>query len=181
MMYLLWIVLGLGVGFGGWQLAVWYAGVMDKNKKFRAASTRARESGKPMLVAGGPWGTKRIRHILNVPAHGNGDVCLDINYCAIEGHPCGLIADVAYIPFADKSFGAAFASHLLEHLPSTGKASKALAELNRVADAVFIVSPSKQSVGGWLTADHHLWVRQRDGKTYFEQRGNKTGHVEATS
>jgi len=172
MMYLVWIILAVCLGFGIWQLIVWLLEVRDKNDKYKSAKAFALARDKPMLVAGGPWGTKRIRHLLKVPAHGNGDVCFDINYCAIEGHPCGLIADVAYIPFADKSFGAAFASHLLEHLPSTDKAGKALAELNRVADAVFIVSPPRQSIGGWLTADHHLWVWQKGNKIYFKQRGN---------
>jgi len=172
MMYLVWIALAVCLGFGGWQLAVWLYEVRDKNDKYRSASAYAMERGKPLLVVGGPWGTKRLRRLLKVPAYGNGDVCFDISHCAIDGHPCGLIADVAHIPFSDKSFGAAFTSHVLEHLSSTDKAGKALTELNRVADAVFIVSPSRQSIGGWITSDHRLWVWQKGDNIHLKQRGN---------
>ena len=165
------LVLGICLGVGGWQLAVWLGEIRDKNKKYKAASAYARERGKPLLVAGGPWSTKPTRRLLKMPAHGNGDVCLDIDRRAIEGHHCGVIANVTHIPFSDKSFGAAFASHLLEHLPTTDDARKALAELNRVAEAVFIVYPSRQSITGWVIPDHHLWVWQKGNTTYLKQRG----------
>jgi ubiquinone/menaquinone biosynthesis C-methylase UbiE len=128
-----------------------------------------------MLVAGGPWSNRGIRRWLNMPAHGGGDVCLDIERRAFEGHPRGLIADVTQIPFSDKAFGAVFASHLLEHLPTTYSAKKAVDELNRVAEAVFIVYPSRQSVGAWLHRGHHLWVWQKGNTIYIEQRNNSKG------
>ena len=172
MMYLvLFLVLGICLGVGIWQLAVWVGETLDKNRKYEAASASARESGKPLLIAGGPWGTKRTRHILNMPAHGSGDVCLDINRSAIDGHPNGVIANVIHIPFSDKSFGAAFASHLLEHLATIDDAKQALAELHRTADAVFIVYPSRQSITGWVILDHHLWIWQKGNTTYLKQRG----------
>ena len=171
----LFIVLGICLGVGGWQLAVWLGEIQDKNKKYRAASAYALERNKPLLVAGGPWGAKRTRHLLKMPAHGNGNVCLDVNRNAIDGHPNGVIANVTHIPFSDKSFGAAFASHLLEHLSTTDEAKQALAELSRVAEAVFIVSPSRQSVAGWIIPDHHLWVWQKNNTTYLKQRGKSGG------
>ena len=164
-------VLGICLGISGWQLAVWLGETQDKNKKYKAASAYALKRNKPLLIAGGPWGARRTRHLLKMPAHGNGDVCLDIDPKAIEGHPNGVIADITHIPFSDKSFGAAFASHLLEHLPSTDEAKKALAELNRTAEAVFIAYPSRQSIAGWVIPDHHLWVWQKGNETYLQQRG----------
>lgn len=167
----LFLVLGICLGVGGWQLAVWLGEIRDKNKQYEAASAYARERNKLLLVAGGPWGNKRARHLLKMPAHGDGDVCLDIDRHAIDGHPNGVIADVTHIPFSDKSFGAVFASHLLEHLSSTEDAKKALAELNRIAEAVFIAYPSRQSIVAWIVPDHHLWIWQKGNTTYFKQRG----------
>jgi len=171
----LFLVLGICLGVGGWQLAVWLGEIRDKNKKYEAASAYALERNKPLLVAGGPWGAKRTRYWLKMPAHGNGNVCLDIDRNAIAGHPNGVIANVTHIPFSDKSFGAAFASHLLEHLSSTDDAKKALAELNRIAEAVFIAYPSRQSIAGWVIPDHHLWVWQKGNETYLKQRGRSGG------
>jgi len=171
----LFVVLGTFLGVGGWQLAVWLGEIRDKNKKYKAAKAYARDRNKPLLVAGGPWGYNKLRHWSKMPAHGNGDVCLDINRHAIGSHPCGVIANVTHIPFADKSFGAAFASHLLEHLPTTDDAKKALAELNRIAEAVFIAYPSRQSIASWVIPDHHLWVWQKSNTTYLKQRGKSGG------
>jgi len=171
------IALGVFLGIGSWQLIVWQGEIRDKNRKYRAASACALEKNKPLLIAGGPWGTKPIRHWLKMPAHGSGDVCLDIERRAIGNHPCGVIANVTHIPFSDKSFGAAFASHLLEHLPDTGSAERALSELNRVAEAVFIAYPSMQSIAGWIHRGHHLWVWQNGNATYLKQRGKLSGKI----
>ena len=172
------LFLGLGIclGVGGWQLAVWLGETRDKNNKYEAACTYAQERGKPLLVAGGPWGiSRRRRWLVGTPAHGSGDVCLDIDPRALGDHPQGVIASVTHIPFSDKSFGAAFASHLLEHLPTVDEAKKALDELSRVAEAVFVVSPSRQSIAGWIIPDHHLWVWQKGSITYLRQRGMSAG------
>jgi hypothetical protein len=173
--YLWFIAPTVVVGVGLWQLVVLVIENRFKNRQYRAACARALREGKPLLVAGGPWGVTRTRRRLNRPAHGQGDVCLDIDRRALGDHPKGVVANVTNIPFADKSFGAAFASHLLEHLPTVEAASQALAELNRVAEAVFIVYPSRQSFPGWFTPGHHLWVWQKDGTTYLRQRGKYSG------
>ena len=180
MVYLTWfLVLGICLGAGGWQLAVWLGEIRDKNKKYKAASTYTMERNKPLLVAGGPLGISRRRRFFRLGmAHGQGDVCLDIDRRAIGNHPNGVIASVTHIPFSDKSFGAAFTSHPLEHLPTTDDAKKALAELNRVAEAVFIAYPSKQSITGWVIPDHHLWVWQKGNTTYLKQRGKAGGNNE---
>jgi hypothetical protein len=172
-------VVGMSLGVVCWQLAVWSGEISQKNKRYDAAAACAREFGKPLLIAGGPWGNRGIRRWLNTPAHGDGDVCFDIEQRAFEGHPCGVIADVTQIPFSDKAFGAACASHLLEHLPTIDDAKMALDELNRVAKVVFIAYPSRQSIGAWLHRGHHLWVWQEGDAIYFEQRGDSAGEKSA--
>ncbi len=172
MQVILLVILGLFLAVGGWQLVVWLSEIRDKTRKYQASSSYALERNKPLLVVGGPLGISRRRRFFKLGmAHGQGDVCLDIDARAFEGSPCGVVADVRHIPFADKSFGAAFASHLLEHLPTTNDAKRALDELNRVAEGIFIVYPYRQSIAGWIIPDHHLWVWQRGNRTYLKQRG----------
>jgi hypothetical protein len=154
MEYLWFIALAIVVGVGLWQLAVWVIENRFKGRQYKAACARALREGKPLLVAGGPWGVTRTRRRLNRPAHGGGDVCLDIDCRAFDGHPRAVVASVTHIPFA---------------------ASQALDELNRVAEAVYIVYPSRQSFSGWLVPDHHLWVWQKDSTTYLRQRGRSSG------
>jgi|TARA_B100002003_G_scaffold103647_1_gene96296 hypothetical protein len=168
------IVLGISLGIVIWQISVWLGETKNKKEKYQTALAYALSRNKPLLIAGGPYGNQRIRHLLKMPAHGNGDVCLDIDRNAIDGHPNAVIASVTHIPFPDKTFGAVFASHLLEHLPTTTEAKQALDELNRTAEAIFIVSPSWQSISGWLHPDHHLWVWQDGKTTRFKQRGKSS-------
>jgi hypothetical protein len=165
-------LVGISFGIVGWQIAVWSVETLEKHRKYEAAVACCRKLGKPLLVAGGPWGSYRIRRWLRMPAHGFGNVCLDIERRAFEGHPCGIVADVTQIPFRDKAFGAVFASHLLEHLPSISAAERAVDELNRVAEAVYIVCPSRQSVWAWLHSGHHLWVWQKGTAVHIERRNS---------
>jgi len=167
----LYVVLAVLAAVGIWQLIIWMIEIQDKNRKYRAAAKHARERAKPMLVVPGPWGVKPARRWFNKPAHGGGDVCLDIDHRAVSGHPCAVVGSVTHVPFADGTFGAAFVSHLLEHMPTTQDAVQALDELNRVADAVFLVYPSRQSIANWVIPEHKLWVWQRGDKTYLKQRG----------
>jgi membrane protein DedA with SNARE-associated domain len=153
-----------------WQIIIWIREIQDKNHKYRAACDYARKSGKPLLVIGGPWGVKSYRRLFNKPAHGEGDVCLDIDRRALEGHPCAVVASCTDIPFSDKSFGAIFSSHVLEHMPTTRMAEQALAEMSRVAGSVFIAYPSRQSIAAWIIRDHHIWVWQKGGRTLLKQR-----------
>ncbi len=172
------LLIGICLAAGGWQLVVWLGEIRDKNEKYKAASAYALAKNNLLLVAGGPRGTKKARRILKLPAHGNGDVCLDVNRNAISDHPNGVIADVTHIPFSDKSFGAAYASHLLEHLSTVDDAKRALDELNRVAETVFIAYPSRQSIAAWVIPDHHLWVWQKCDAIYMKQRGKSENTTE---
>ena len=165
------VIVALLIAAGVWQLIILRNENRDKSKKYAAACAQCENCGKPLLVVGGPWGVRRTRRWLNRPAHGSGDVCLDIDARALLGHHTPVVASVTHIPFADKSFGAVFVSHVLEHLPTTDEAKQALEELNRVAEKVYTVYPSRSSIGGWLTPGHHLWVWQEGTKTFFKQRG----------
>lgn len=165
-------MLGVVLGIAFWQMVVWLWEKRDKSRKYEAALACRQQSNKPLLVVGGPWGTRSGRRLLRIPAHGNGDVCLDIDRDAFARIDNGVVGNITHIPFADNSFGAVFVSHVMEHLPNTQAAEQALAELGRVAGAVFIAYPSRQSISAWLMRGHHLWVWQEDGTTYFSQRGN---------
>ena len=63
------------------------------------------------------------------------------------------------LPFSDKEFGCAFASHVLEHLDNW---SFALAEASRVADYVVIVLPHPAYFSGWLTPEHRQHFSRDD-------------------
>jgi hypothetical protein len=167
------VIVGILVVVFIWQMIIWMLEIQDKNRKYKAATEYAQKSGKQLLVIGGPWGVKSYRRLLDRPAHGNGDVCLDIDRRALESHPCAVVASCTDIPFADKSFGAVFSSHVLEHMPTTQMAEQALSEMNRVAGAVFIAYPSRQSLAAWIIRDHHIWVWQKDGKTILRQRKDR--------
>jgi len=165
------VIAAVLIGAAIWQLLILRKENRDKSKKYADACAQCASCGKPLLVVGGPWGVRWARRWLNRPAHGSGDVCMDIDVRALQGHHTPVVASVTHIPFADKTFGAVFVSHVLEHLPTTDDAKHALEELNRVAEKVYIVYPSRNSLGGWLTPGHHLWVWQEGTRTFFKQRG----------
>ena len=171
MLILFYAVAGILLVIAAWQIALWQWEVGLKKDKYQNALDFAKSRNKPLLITGGPYGHRKIRRWLKMPAHGGGDACLDIDRNAVEGHPNAVVASVTDIPFNDNVFGAVFASHLLEHLPTVDAAKNALAEMGRVADGVFIVSPSRQSLSGWIHPDHHLWVWQEGRYTIVEQRG----------
>jgi hypothetical protein len=167
------VLAGIIFAIGVWQLIIWIQEINDKNRKYQGALAAAKKSGKQVLIIGGPYGAKPYRRMLGRPAHGNGDVCLDIDVHALKGHPCPIVASCTNIPFNDKSFGAIFSSHVLEHMPTTKMAEQAVSEMSRVADSVFLAYPSQQSIPAWIIRDHHIWVWQKDGKTFFKQRKDR--------
>jgi len=70
-----------------------------------------------------------------------------------DGMPHFLQLDIEQerLPFLDKQFGCAFASHVLEHLDSW---EFALGEMARVSDYVVVVLPDVISFAGWIDPDH---------------------------
>lgn len=133
----------------------------ERHLIFDQARDYAESIGRPLLVVGTPkYGF----------SHPCGDVTIDIvpgsgNFCNVE------IADVRDIPYPDNSFGAIFASHILEHLPTIEDAFKALDEMYRVAGKVFVVSPHKTSLIAQLYPGHHLWILPSGDGYIIEQRG----------
>jgi len=63
------------------------------------------------------------------------------------------------LPFPDKQFGCAFASHVLEHLDNW---QFALGEMVRVADTVVIVLPHPAYFSGWLSPEHRQHFSRDD-------------------
>lgn len=126
-------------------IAGWVYEFFEREAIFSRAQNKASELGKPLLNAG-CGGFKMIgsfpRGILE------SDVNLDITPRDV---PRFTLASVEDIPFEDKHFGAVFCSHVLEH---TADWRKALAELHRVGDHVFIVVPKGIWLGNWLNPTH---------------------------
>jgi len=146
-------------GLGMYQLLISLEERRERDIIYEKARRSADARGKPLLVAGGH---KR--------RHGMGDVCMDIDARSCAGAPVILRGDIRDIPLPDKWAGAVFAAHVLEHLPTVADARLAIAELERVADSVFIVVPGKSNPIAWIHPDHHLWLRFRNGRIEIQQR-----------
>lgn len=143
---------------------------LDREARFHRAEATAASAGKPLLLIGGPYGTAGWRKVFNIRAHGCGDYCLDLDARACGACPT-VQADVRSIPFPDGYFGAAIASHVLEHLDSPDDAVAALNEMERVAGTVFVAGPSRLNPVAWAMRGHHLWVRQLgDGSVVIRRR-----------
>ena len=65
------------------------------------------------------------------------------------------------LPFSDKTFDVAFASHVLEHIDEW---ELALAEMDRVADNVVLALPHPLSLSGWLYTEHKQHFGPKDVK-----------------
>lgn len=77
--------------------------------------------------------------IYNVDYDGQGPKAVQVNL------------DDIYLPFADKEFDVAFASHVLEHIV---KWEESLAEWQRIADHVIVVIPNPMTIPYWVHPDH---------------------------
>lgn len=152
------------------QMAAMSAQQEDRDRKYELAQAYADYVGKPLLVVGGPYGAAGFRRMVNLPAHGFGDVCIDLDPNACDGGAEYVQADVRDIPFSDKYFGAAFVSHVLEHLPTVQDCIDAVNELNRVADVVLVAYPTPSSIIASLIPDHWLWLHQEGNTLYVQQR-----------
>ena len=104
--------------------------------------------GKGIINLGaGPHRTYQAQIIAESP-----EILANIDV-ALDGIPHFIQFDIERepLPFADKQFGCAFASHVLEHLDNW---QFALAEASRVADYVVVVLPHPQYFSGWIWPGH---------------------------
>jgi SAM-dependent methyltransferase len=120
--------------FAGWTFEY-----LERENVFRQAKTKADEVGKPLLNAGCDYYWTAI--------YGS-DVNLDN---VPRDVPRFVLANIEAIPYPDKYFGAAFCSHVLEHVDDY---EKALAELHRVAYYIYVITPLPTSAMNWLHPGH---------------------------
>lgn len=154
------------------QMAVMSAEQEQRYHKYELAREYVDSVGKPLLVVGGPYGSTGLRRMFNLPAHGFGDYCLDLDCLACDGGGEYVQADIRHIPFPDNFFGAAFVSHVLEHLHTVHDCVDAVNELNRVADVVLVAYPTPDDVIAVLHPDHYLWLQQEGNTLYVHQKRN---------
>jgi len=113
-------------------------------------------NGKGIINLGaGPHRTFGAQIIAEAP-----EVLANIDI-ALDGMPHFIQLDIEreVLPFADKQFGCAFASHVLEHLDNW---SFALEEACRVADYVVVVLPHPAYFSGWLWPGHRRHFSRDD-------------------
>ena len=113
-------------------------------------------NGKGIInIGAGPHRSFGARNIAHCP-----DVLVNIDI-EPDGLPNFLQLDVetGIVPFPDKQFGCAFASHVLEHL---GNWQFALSEMARVADNVVVVLPHPRYFSGWLSPEHKQHFAMED-------------------
>ena len=126
-------------------------------QRARAAASRR---GKPLLNVGAGTKGSSVRVAVLGPTRW-GDVNCDLaGRDAACGGPAVCPCDIEDLPFDDGTFGAVIASHVLEHVRNPGLA---LAELARVADEVFVVTPPWWAPHTWLHPGH-LWFVDPAGK-----------------
>jgi hypothetical protein len=121
-----------------------------KRPILQQAKEVAEKNGKPLLNAGcGSAYTELC------------DVNLDIDKQTVPNFVVGDIQDLRM--FGNKQFGAAYASHVIEHVE---KPEAALRELSRVADEVFVITPLPIWPSAWLDPDHKwiFWGTKKVGR-----------------
>lgn len=154
-----WWAAGIAVAILLSQVGVITAEFLDRRKKFRQAKDAAISAGKPLLVVGRP-GNNRIK------VYTGGDVTIDLDPGVLKDCPDGgCVADVRSIPFPDGHFGAAFVSFVLDCLPAVDDFEKALSELNRVADTVFICYTRRYNIRWrYMPSEVRLWIYRKGEK-----------------
>ena len=141
------------LGLGGLVSALGVCALLDllhvtvtKDVAFEEANRLS--NGKGIINLGaGPHRTYQAQIIAESP-----EILANIDI-APDGIPRFLQLDIESesLPFSDKQFGCAFASHVLEHLHNW---QFALAEACRVADYVVVVLPHPAYFSGWLAPEH---------------------------
>ena len=134
------------LGYGLWFLAGSIISKFEKEKIYEEAKAYQRQSGKMGLVVGsGPFNL------------GEGFVHTDI--IPQPNVSNFMIVDINRpLPFADKEFSSVVCSHVIEHV---GSPYTILAELNRVADKVFVIYPDWWTAGA-TSVPSHKWIVVKD-------------------
>lgn len=123
----------------------------EKDLIFWQARETANALGKPLLNAGcGIWYQTAIMH---------SDVNMDVKPRNAPNFVLGSIEDMGM--FRDKQFGAVFCSHVLEHVNGL---EQARAELERVADYQFIITPSPLFITNWFCPWHKRVFKDTHGQ-----------------
>jgi SAM-dependent methyltransferase len=125
-----------------------------KERAFDYAKSLAGKKGIINLGAG-PHRTFQSHMIAASP-----EVVANLDIVPCDGMPNFIQWDIEEgLPFRDKTFDVAFASHVLEHLDDW---EFALGEAARVADHVVVVLPHPLSPGGWLVPAHKQHFSRED-------------------
>jgi ubiquinone/menaquinone biosynthesis C-methylase UbiE len=124
----------------------------------RKARAVANALGKPMLNVGcGTPGSSLRSLLFGVPLYG--DVNVDLassRLCNGTANVCH--GDVNALPFPDKFFGSALASHIIEHVEDPGRAVR---ELCRVSDYVVVIVPKWWAPHTWIHPGHKWFISQK--------------------
>ena len=133
----------------------------------RQARAAADRRGKPLLNVGCGTPGSSVRVAILGPTDW-GDINTDIaepQYWRPGDGREVRHGDVLCLPFGRKQFGAVIASHVVEHVTNPERAIK---ELQRVADEVFVICPRWWAPHTWFHPGHR-WYLRRDGT--FERIG----------
>jgi SAM-dependent methyltransferase len=127
--------------------------LLERRILYGRALAAARARDKPLLVVGSPHGMYNC-----------GDVLLDLK----DTGECESFTEgsVENMPFEDDRFGAVFVSHVLEHVCDP---RRALTELHRVADEVFVAWPRPWRTIAWASPGH-AWLMSKRGEAFEFKR-----------
>ena len=141
------IILGSALGLvSSYALRDFFHVAVARGAAFEEAKKLS--NGKGIINIGcGPGRTYQAQAIADQP-----EVLANLDI-APNGMPHFIQIDLerSPLPFADKQFGVAFASHVLEHLDNW---RFALEEACRVADYVIVVLPDPVYFSGWIWPSH---------------------------
>lgn len=149
-------------------LALWIGGAYVADVLVRPSEVAlqarafASETGKPLLnVGAGTPGTSLRSALLGPTLWGDVNVDIAAPRTVPHGPHAVSYGDAEALPFADKSFGAVIASHVVEH---TERPARVLAELARVADASFVIVPRWWAAHTWTHPGHRWFITSEDAR-----------------
>ena len=137
----------------------------DWRKRMALEEARSLAGEKGIINLGADGHTQFSREVANLSKV---KVNVDIRPDGAKSLQANL--EEAHLPFYDREFGVAFASHVLEHLENW---ELALTEWNRVADWVIVVVPHPLSLTGRIHLDHKQFFGFED-KAEIETRWPRT-------